>query len=185
MPKSKVAEPYDMKEKDIEFLVTCLRNTIGSPLIIDAAKVAKEMNFGNTRSVGNKMSILKKKYGFEKVITITGASKSVPTTSTTSTAPSAQPQPHQSPKTHLQLCQRPIRARPLTAKLIRLKRLLQVSLPRDLLLRRLKSRPRLRPMKMRGCMTLLSMSTRLWTKHCVNFCIAISHPHEENLIGFS
>ncbi|KAH6717997.1 hypothetical protein BKA61DRAFT_732375 [Leptodontidium sp. MPI-SDFR-AT-0119] len=89
MPKSKVAEPYDMKEKDIEFLVTCLRNTIGSPLIIDAAKVAKEMNFGNTRSVGNKMSILKKKYGFEKVITITGASKTLPKTHT-SQAPNGE-----------------------------------------------------------------------------------------------
>ncbi|KAH9205586.1 hypothetical protein DL95DRAFT_490548 [Leptodontidium sp. 2 PMI_412] len=93
MPKSKVAEPYDMKEKDIEFLVTCLRNTIGSPLIIDAAKVAKEMNFGNTRSVGNKMSILKKKYGFEKVITITGASK-------TSAPPISENPSPALPKTH-------------------------------------------------------------------------------------
>lgn len=93
MPKSKVADPYDMRQKDIECLVTCLRNTIDPLLTIDAVRVAKEMEYENSRSVGNRMSMLKKKYGNEKAITVTGYGRSVVTSSNAPTIPSASTTP--------------------------------------------------------------------------------------------
>ncbi|KAF4625337.1 hypothetical protein G7Y89_g12834 [Cudoniella acicularis] len=51
-----------MPQADVEFLIACLKNTTGGSIAIDTKAVAEAMNYTNHRSVGNRISALKKKY---------------------------------------------------------------------------------------------------------------------------
>ncbi|PVH80954.1 hypothetical protein DL98DRAFT_571549 [Cadophora sp. DSE1049] len=53
----------NMSQQDIDFLLTCIKNTTGGVLTVDATKIATALNYSNPRSVTNKISLLKKKYG--------------------------------------------------------------------------------------------------------------------------
>ncbi|KAK0122382.1 hypothetical protein ONS95_010622 [Cadophora gregata] len=51
-----------MSQQDVEFLLTCLRNSVAGSLTVDATKIAVALNYSNPRSVTNKISLFKKKY---------------------------------------------------------------------------------------------------------------------------
>ncbi|KAH9217310.1 hypothetical protein DL95DRAFT_494359 [Leptodontidium sp. 2 PMI_412] len=50
-------------QQDAEFIMTCIKNATGGVLTVDAAKIAAQLGFTNPRSVTNKISNIKKKYG--------------------------------------------------------------------------------------------------------------------------
>ncbi|TAQ86150.1 hypothetical protein B7494_g5524 [Chlorociboria aeruginascens] len=62
---------------DLNFLVECLKNTTdGSSVIVDTCKVATVLGYANPRSVGNKISMMKKKYDINFSGSNKGASSS-------------------------------------------------------------------------------------------------------------
>ncbi|KAK2624211.1 hypothetical protein QTJ16_006161 [Diplocarpon rosae] len=54
----------EMPKKDIDFLISCIKNVTGGNLSVDVAAVAAANNMTNVRSATNRIGILKKKYGF-------------------------------------------------------------------------------------------------------------------------
>ncbi|KAG4428782.1 hypothetical protein IFR05_015731 [Cadophora sp. M221] len=60
-------------QQDAEFIMTCIKNATGGVLTVDAAKIAAQLGFINPRSVTNKISNIKKKYGL--AISTAGGSK--------------------------------------------------------------------------------------------------------------
>ncbi|KAI9835958.1 MAG: hypothetical protein M1837_003570 [Sclerophora amabilis] len=51
----------EMNENDSKFLLVCLKHTTGA-VNVDTDAVAKALNYANHRSVGNRLTALKKKY---------------------------------------------------------------------------------------------------------------------------
>ncbi|OWO98656.1 hypothetical protein B2J93_5813 [Marssonina coronariae] len=54
----------DMPKKDIDFLISCIKNVTGGNLSVDVAAVAAANNMTNVRSAANRIGVLRKKYGF-------------------------------------------------------------------------------------------------------------------------
>ncbi|CZT11846.1 hypothetical protein WAI453_003138 [Rhynchosporium graminicola] len=52
-----------MSQADTDFILVCIKNAIGGVLTVDGNKIAAELNYTNPRSVTNKISAIKKKYG--------------------------------------------------------------------------------------------------------------------------
>ncbi|KAH7370834.1 hypothetical protein BKA65DRAFT_472009 [Rhexocercosporidium sp. MPI-PUGE-AT-0058] len=57
------AKSDTVPQQDVEFIMTCIRNATGGVLTVDGVKIATQLGFQNPRSVTNKISLIKKKYG--------------------------------------------------------------------------------------------------------------------------
>ncbi|KAL2066663.1 hypothetical protein VTL71DRAFT_2735 [Oculimacula yallundae] len=66
--------------QDANFILCCLKNTVGGVVAVDPAKVALELGYSNPRSVTNKISAIKKKYSIP--ISSAGAKSGAAVTST-------------------------------------------------------------------------------------------------------
>ncbi|RDL34001.1 uncharacterized protein BP5553_08369 [Venustampulla echinocandica] len=61
-PVGPVESKSGMPQADVDFLIACLKNTTGGSISIDTKAVADALKYQNHRSVGNRISALKKKY---------------------------------------------------------------------------------------------------------------------------
>ncbi|KAL3421284.1 hypothetical protein PVAG01_07729 [Phlyctema vagabunda] len=53
-----------MSADEVKFLMACLNNTTGGGITVDTAAIAEALNYKNPKSVANRLSAMKKKYGF-------------------------------------------------------------------------------------------------------------------------
>ncbi|CZR53693.1 uncharacterized protein PAC_03573 [Phialocephala subalpina] len=67
----------DMPQGDVDFIMACIQNANDGVLTVDAAKIAANLGYNNVRSVGNRLNLIKKKYGL--AISASAAKKSAVT----------------------------------------------------------------------------------------------------------